>query len=164
MNVDDYIEIFPRIEPKYNLKTKLSYKKGKKIEKGIYLFNNERINKVLKTQRKIRLKPINLNEYNINEKEESKNDNKTKDFKLIINNEIFSDRSIKTNNLLLKKNYSNLCDEILLNGKNNINNNKQQNNKTIDVGINTKKVGNKKNHYFKINNNDIFSHKIKKQN
>ena len=161
MNADDSVDIFPRIEPKYNLKTKLT---GKKLDKGIYLFNNERINKVLKTQRKIRLKPINLNEYNINEKEENQNDNNTKDIKLIINKELISDRSKKSNNRLLKKNISNLYDKILSDCKSNINDNKQQDNITSEKGINTKRVERKKSHYFKINKNNIISHKIKKPN
>ena len=164
MNVDDSAEIFPRIEPKYNLKTKSTEKNGKKIEKVIYLFNNERINKVLKTQRKIRLKPINLNENNINEKEESQNGNKTKDFKLIINNELISDRSKKSNNLQLKKNYSNLYDKILFDCKSNINDNNQQEIVSSDKKINTKRFIGKKSHYFKLNNNNLISHKIKKSN
>ena len=45
--------------------------------------------------RKIRLKPINLYEYNINEREENKNENKSKDFKLIINKELINDKKIK---------------------------------------------------------------------
>jgi hypothetical protein len=164
MNGDDLVDIFPRIEPKYNLKTKLTDKKGKKLDKGIYLFNNERINKVLKTQRKIRLKPINLNEYNINEKEENQKDNKSKDFKLIINKELISDRSKKSNNLQLKKSYSNLYNKILSNYKSSINDNKQQDNTTCDKGTSSKRIGNTKSHYFKINNNNIISHKIKRPN
>ena len=164
MNGDDLVDIFPRIEPKYNLKTKLTDKKGKKLDKGIYLFNNERINKVLKTQRKIRLKPINLNEYNINEKEENQKDNKSKDFKLIINKELISDRSKKSNNLQLKKSYSNLYNKILSNCKSSINDNKQQDNTTCDKGTSSKRIGNTKSHYFKINNNNIISHKIKRPN
>jgi len=161
MNADDLVE-FPRIEPKYNLKAKLTDKKGKKLDKGIYLFDNEKINKVLKTQRKIKLKPIKLNEYSIKENEENQNDNKTKDFNLIINKELISDRSRKPNNLQLKKNYSNLYDKILSDGKSSINDNKQQDNTTSDKGLSTKRIENSKSQYFKINNNYIISDKIKR--